>query len=114
MTEPSIPKKRTTLYIEPNIHKEFKEICDRELGTNMSLKTQQLWARYIAVHGKGNPQLRLEKFIGEVKHACFFCEGHFETLFRVKFISGLVADACKTCLEECKQKTTVEKVLGVV
>jgi hypothetical protein len=109
MTEGIVPKRRTTIYLDPNLHKEFKKICFRE-DESMSIKLERWIARYIAVHEQGNPQLRLESFIGEVKQVCFQCEGHFPHLIKVKFVSGLVAEVCSTCLEEKKQKGLVRHV----
>lgn len=112
MTEASFPKKRTTFYIEPNLHKAFKEICVRE-NEKMSEKVEKLIARYVAVHMKGNPQLRLEPFIGKTSHTCFRCEGKFPSLIKVKFISGLIKNVCRECLKVYREKNTVKKVLGV-
>jgi hypothetical protein len=111
VTEGIIPKKRTTFYIEPNLLKEFKGICARE-DESMSQKVEKWIARYIAIHIKGNPQLRLESFIGEVQEVCFQCEGHFPNLVKAKFRSGLVADVCPTCLEEKKKHGLVKHVYG--
>lgn len=77
---------------------------------SMSTKVEAWIARYIAVHQKGNPQLRLETFIGDVKQVCFQCEGHFPNLVRVKFVSGLVAEVCASCLEEKRGKGLVKHV----
>ena len=112
MVEPSFPKKRTTIYLEPNIHNEFKKICFRE-QESMSQKIEKYVARYVAVHMKGNPQLRLAPFIGKTTHTCFRCEGKFPILIHVKFISGLIANVCRECFKVYKSQTTVDKVLGV-
>ena len=113
MAEPSYPKKRTTIYIESNLLTAFKKICKRE-GESMSQKMEKYAARYVSVHGKGNPQLCLERFIEPAKYQCFRCEGQFATLFKVKFISGLTANVCRECLEVYKKQTTVKHVLGEV
>ena len=89
---------------------EFQKICDRE-GVSKSAKVEMFMARYISVHSKGNPQLRLEPFIGEVKKVCFGCEGKFPNLVKVEFVSGLVAEVCPSCLADYKAKTTVKRVL---
>jgi len=112
VTEPSVPKKRTTIYLEPNLHNEFKIICFRE-HESMSEKIEKYVARYVAVHMKGNPQLHLTPFIGKTTHTCFRCEGKFPSLIKVKFISGLIANVCSECLASYKQQTTIKKVLGV-
>ena len=111
MTEGILPKARTTFYIDPNLLRNFKSICLRE-DVSMSNKVEAWIARYIAVHEKGNPQLRLESFIGELKQVCFQCEGHFPNLAKVKFASGLVASVCPTCLEEKRTRGLVRHVYG--
>ena len=111
MTEPSIPKKRTTIYIEPNLLKKFKEICTRE-QESMSQNIESYMARIVTVHDKGNPQLRLERFIGKVNQTCYRCKGHFSNLVKVKYVSGLVADTCPECLEYARERKLVKKVLG--
>lgn len=104
------PKTRTTLYIDPNVWKEFKKICFRE-EESMSNKVEKFCARYIAIHQKGNPQLRLEPFIGKISQVCYRCEGRFPHLIPVVFISGLKAHVCKECLEEYRERTLIKKVL---
>lgn len=112
--EGSRPKKRTTIYIEPNLWREFKKICFRE-DQSMSEKIQRFIARYVAVHIQGNPQLLLARFVGDIKKTCFFCQGKFPSLTKVKFISGLIAPVCRECLDEAKnKKRTVKKILGKV
>lgn len=81
----------------------------------MSRKLEKYMARYVAVHMLGNPQLRLEPFLGQkLSHTCFGCDGNFPVLTKVEFISGLVANVCDACLKTYMAKTTVEKVLGLV
>lgn len=111
--QPITPKKRTTFYLEPNVLKEFKNVCQRE-GVSMSDKVESFIARYVAVHMKGNPQLRLESFFGDVNKKCFFCEGMFPSLYKVEYISGMIAATCSECLKTQKEKTTVKKVLKVI
>jgi len=112
MVEGIHPKRRTTLYIDPNIWYEFKKICFRE-EESMSQKVEKFCARYIAIHQKGNPQLRLEPFIGEIKKVCFRCEGQFRFLNEVRFISGLKANVCNECMKEYKERKLVKKRLGI-
>jgi len=111
------PKLRTTIYVDPNLWREFKRICLRE-EDSMSRKLERFIARYVAVHSPGNPQLPLTRFVGEVpQKECFWCHGHFKVLYKVRYISGLVAPTCKQCLEANKAKgsfSTVKKVLGVI
>lgn len=113
MVEGIQPKTRTTLYINANIWKEFKKICFRE-EESMSEKVEKFCARYVAIHQKGNPQLRLEPFIGEIKKVCFRCEGRFPFLNEVRFISGLKAFVCDACLKDYENRTLIKKVLGKV
>jgi hypothetical protein len=97
--------------------KELKEILKRE-GKSLSEWIRENAERYVAVHAHGNPQLRIDKFTGEVKEkVCFFCQGRFPQLYRVRYVSGLVAPTCQTCLDKNKAKgqfSTVKKVLGLV
>lgn len=111
--EGSTPKKRTTFYIEPNVLRNFKQICFRE-DVSMSRKVEKMIARYVAVHMKGNPQLRLESFIGDVQHTCFGCEGMFKTLTKVKFLSGRIGGVCPSCREDYDERRLIKKVLGTV
>jgi hypothetical protein len=112
----SAGKKRTTIYIDEPIINEFQKICQRE-GKKISTKLEDLMLRYNVAHGEGNPQLRLERFTGELQgKTCFLCQGRFPTLKKVEFISGLKAQVCNNCFE-AKSKPpyrTVKRVLGVV
>jgi len=108
-TEGSRPKKRTTIYMDPNIWREFGIICSRE-DKSKSEKIEGFVGRYVAVHMKGNPQLLLAPFIGEVKKVCFGCEGIFPALTRVMFISKVKAGVCKSCLEDYQKRTTIKKI----
>ncbi len=110
MTEASIPKARSTIYIEPNLWKTFKKVCDRE-DKSMSEMLEGFIARYVAVHAKGNPQLLLEPFIGETKKICYNCRGKFPVLIHVKFISNIKRKICRTCKEEYDKRTLIKKVL---
>ncbi len=111
LAEGIIPKQRSTVYINPNIWKAFKIICLRE-DVSISEKIEAFIARYIAVHQKGNPQLNLDPFIEDIKAKCFNCEGFYPSLIRVKFVSGLVANICKECLEEKRGRGLVKKVIA--
>lgn len=111
MVEGIQPKRRTTLYIDPNVWKEFKLICVRE-EESMSQKVEKFCARYVAIHRKGNPQLRLETFIGKIKTVCFKCEGSFTLLNEVRFISGLKAGVCEECEAEYDARGLIKKRLG--
>ena len=109
-------KRRSTIYIAEPVFSEFKGICKRE-GEKISWKLEQYMIRYNAAHSEGNPQLRLEKFTGiSTSKTCFFCQGRFPMLKKVKFISGLVAAVCDNCCEEKSTPPyrTVVKVLGVI
>ena len=64
MPEGINPKKMVCLYIDSNIHREFMKVCKRE-GESASKKTEEYWAKYLSIHGVGNPQLQLEKFVGK-------------------------------------------------
>lgn len=49
-------------YIDPNVHRDFKEICSRE-DESMTSKLEA-WVRlYVQQHKKGNPQLMLPEFM---------------------------------------------------
>lgn len=109
-------KARTTLYLETSVYKEFKIICKRE-AEPVSGKIEQFMKRYIAAHGEGNPQLRLERFTGHVKgKTCYFCQGKFPMLKKVQFISGLVAGVCENCYTEKSKPPyrTVKRVIGAI
>lgn len=99
------------------VWEEFKEICARE-GDSASEKIREFVERYVIVHSSGNPQLRIDKFSDVVtKKACFFCQGHFERLFKVEFVSGLIAPTCEACLDRNRAKgtfSTVKKVMGII
>jgi hypothetical protein len=99
------------------IYQEFKEICFRE-GESVSEKLREYIMRYVSIHAHGNPQLILEKFMGEIKLGeCFFCKGQFELLKKVEYASGLIAPTCEDCLNRNKAKgtfSTVKKVLGLM
>jgi hypothetical protein len=99
------------------IWEEFKQICTRE-GDSASEKIREFIERYVIVHSGGNPQLRIDKFTGKIdSKTCFFCQGHFPQLYKVKYASGLVAPTCQTCLDQNKAKgtfSTVKRVLGLI
>jgi len=99
------------------IWQEFREICFRE-GESASEKIREYIMRYVSVHAHGNPQLILEKFMGEIKLGeCFFCKGQFEFLKKVEYASGLIAPTCEDCLNRNKAKgsfSTVKKILGLM
>lgn len=111
METEGLSKKRVCLYIEQNLWREFKKICSRE-GVKMSPKIEGFVAREVAVHMKGNPQLRLEPFIGESKAKCFKCRGLFPDLIRVEFISGLRAGVCSTDFKDYKKRGLIKRVLS--
>lgn len=104
----SCEKKRTTFYMDSAVHSAFKKICDRE-GESMSEKHESFEARYVAVHMKGNPQLRLEPFFGDVQKKCFRCEGLFPHLQKIECISGLIVDVCPPCLLAYKKQTVFKR-----
>lgn len=116
LSQESPEKVRTTLYFENPTYREFKQICKRE-GEAVSGKIEDFMKRYIAAHSEGNPQLRLEKFTGQVKgKTCFFCQGRFPVLKKVQFISGLTAGVCENCFVEKSKPPygTVKRVLGAI
>ena len=109
-------KTRTTIYIDEVVHKDFFRICDRE-NESASKKLEEFMRRYIDVHGEGNPQMRLDRYGALPTHECFFCQARVEPIFRVKYVSGLVAPTCQVCLDQNKEKgpySTVKKVMGVI
>jgi len=71
---------------------------------------------FLAKHNypPGNSQTVLGSYGVTHKLKCARCGKLFDHLFKTEFISGLVADYCKECLEREKRKTTVKKVFGVV
>ena len=99
------------------IYDEFKRICERE-GESVSSKIREFIERYVIVHDVGNPQLQIMKFMEEAKlRECFFCRGHFDKLWKVEYVSGLVAPTCEDCLNRNKAKgafSTVRKVRGLM
>jgi hypothetical protein len=99
------------------IWNEFKEICSRE-GDSASNKIREFISRYVMVHSEGNPQMLMDKFCGEIrKGECFFCHNQKDQLFKVAYVSGLVAPTCQSCLNENKAKkscSTVKKVMGLM
>jgi len=106
-------KIRTTIYLDSAIQKEFRKVCDRE-GVSMSQKVESMIARHVAVHMKGNPQLRLETFFGDVEKKCFRCEGIYPSLHKVEFISGLIKGVCSECLKTDRERGVVKRVCGVL
>ena len=110
------PFTRTTVYLEPNIHREFAIIIKREgFKGGISGKLREFEARYVAVHKKGNPQLLLLPYLGDFgKSKCFRCDGLFDKLTHVRFISRLRAYLCDECKEYYNRQNTIQKVLGVV
>lgn len=97
------------------VWQSFMEICARE-GESASLKIREFVERYVCVHAGGNPQQLIEKYFGYISpKECFFCRGHFPTLKKVEYISGLVAPTCQECLDKNKAKgkfSTVKRVVG--
>jgi len=95
------------------IWNKFKKICERE-DESASAKIRELIARYVAVHTKGNPQLLLDKFVGDVYHKCFGCQGMFKNLKKVKFLSGRIGGVCSKCYEDYENRQLIKKVLGSI
>lgn len=106
----NLPMVRTTIYIKRETLKHFKKVCMRE-GVSMSAKFNDLAFRYSLTHREGNPQLPLEHFIGKTLNMCYFCEGHFPTLKKTKYVSGLIAPSCDHCIKD--NERTLVKVMGV-
>ena len=105
-------KERTTLYLDSQLHKDFKEICVRE-EESMSKKVESWIARYVAVHREGNPQTLLFTLDFQNKKKCCWvgCERQLspsETT-KVKFRSGMIGHVCDECLSYLKKKTEVVK-----
>jgi hypothetical protein len=96
---------------------EFRLICLRE-GESASQKIREFIERYVMVHSEGNPQLLIEKFMKDLpQKECYHCKGHSTPLFKVKYISGLIAPTCQSCLNREREKgpySTVKRVLGVI
>ena len=99
------------------ILENFDRICERE-GENRSQKIREFIERYVIVHDEGNPQMQIMKFMEEAKlRECFFCRGHFDKLWKVEYVSGLVAPTCEDCLNRNRAKgtfSTVKKVRGLM
>ena len=112
-SKPSIPKTRTTIYIEANIKKAFKKCCDRE-DISMSQKVENYMGRFASAHGEGNPVIPLTHFIKDLMHTCFTCEKRFKVLYKTKFASGITQNVCQKCLKFHKEQHTVKKVLKKV
>jgi len=121
-TKPPNPKSKTCSLIvraKPEWEIEiraFKEICARN-GIQYSEELMRRGVRpFLQEHNwpPGNSQTVLPSYGAIVKLKCESCGEMFDHLFRAKFVSGLVADYCKACLEREQAKTTVKKVLGVV
>jgi len=110
LSKPIKPKKRTTIYADPNIHELFAKLCRQE-NKSVSEKTETFWGRYVAVHMPGNPQLPLESFINKPEKTCYKCEGHFPKLTPVEFISGLHALVCDGCKKDYEDRRLIRKVL---
>ena len=55
-------KKRTTLYMNQEEWKMFRQICDRE-GESASEKVAQFIHQYNLQHSHGNPQLLMTRFV---------------------------------------------------
>jgi len=71
---------------------------------------------FLAKHNypPGNSQTLLASHGFKKEKECYFCKKNVEHLFKTQFISGLVVNCCKDCLQIQKRKTTVKKVIGVV
>lgn len=61
MTQSTIPKKRTTIYIEPNSWGCFSKICKRE-GVAPCNKLGKFINQYNQAHSPGNPQLTISVY----------------------------------------------------
>jgi hypothetical protein len=111
-------KKRPVLHLyvsQPRqiINDKLIDVLSRE-GRSISDWFFEQAERYVLVHSEGNPQLVLTKFTQDIeaKKTCFFCRGHFPTLKKVEFISGLIAPTCESCLAQKVAARTVKRVLG--
>jgi len=108
MTEGINPKKRTTIYVDPNIHKQFKEICERE-DVSASQKIEQFEFDYVNAHCHGNPQTLLQTHFNPPNLICFRCKGKFRQLISVEYVSGYLAKLCSECLEKDRKRGIVKK-----
>lgn len=96
---------------EPAI-RAFKEITARN-GLQVSDILFEKVEEFLREHNypPGNSQTILDSFIGTIKQKCFKCEGFYPSLVKVRFISGLEANVCSTCLEEYQLRNVVKKIL---
>ena len=96
--------------------KAFKELHARNPELSIQKTMMESVDLFLAQHNypPGNSQTLLAEYGAIHKLKCERCGEMFDHLFRAKFVSGLVADYCKACLERAKAKTTVKKVLGAV
>lgn len=101
--QPCVPKKRTTIYVEPNTDGDFRKICDRE-GVSVSKKLEEYMLEYVARHKAGNPQLLISNYVKmenmPMRVLCHFCEGatsegmiHCEK--KDMWIKGIECYSCK-------------------
>jgi hypothetical protein len=95
----------------------FKELC----GRNGIEYSKELFERgvlgFLRDHNwpPGNSQTRMKDFVQTQLKECFFCKKPNKVLFRVEYISGLIAPTCRDCLDEKKRKgrsSTVKRVIG--
>jgi hypothetical protein len=59
----------------------------------------------------GNSQTLLTTTLGKPQKQCSQCKKFFPILHKVKFVSGLTASVCGSCLEVHKKRNVVKKVL---
>ena len=102
-------QKRSTIYTDASLWKEFGEICFRE-DKSRSEKLTEFITRYVQIHKRGNPQTLLFT-LDMPKHKCCWsgCEKQCSPneMVRVKFISGLIGYLCQECFERLTKETCV-------
>lgn len=106
-------KARSTIYIEADLWKAFKKICNRE-DASASNKIEGYIKEYVDRHGNGNPQLMLNTFGSDVKKRCGLCGEYTDKLWRVRYASKSIIPSCQGCIEEKRERGTLRKVLGMV
>lgn len=103
-------KRRVCFYVDLDIHKQFRLICQRE-GESASQKVEAFEFDYVNAHNHGNPQTLLQSHFRPPELVCFRCRGKFRVLRSVEYVSGLSAQVCDECLEKDRKRGVVKKVM---
>jgi len=106
-------KKRTCIYINEDLWREFREICLRE-NHSCSNKIETFIHEYVMRHKAGNTQLRLDVFSDAKRKRCGLCGEQVDHLWEVKYVSGLTFPSCKTCIEDRKKRGLIRKVIRLI